>query len=300
MHRDEMADLAALVVVAEERSFTRAAVRLNISQSALSQIVRRLEDHVGVRLLARTTRSVSPTEAGERLIEKVAPLLRELDQSILDLSEFRDSPTGLIRITTVEHAAKTVLNPKLSKLVTQYPDITVEIMVDYGLADVVAQRFDAGVRLGEQVAKDMIAVRISPDIPMAVVGSPEYLKSRQQPKQPQDLIDHRCINLRLPTSDTLLAWRFVQNGQSVRVRGEGPLIFNTIDLILLNALNGLGLAYLPEDQVAKHIENGDLVKVLGKMTPPLPGYHLYYPNRRHASPAFRLVVDTLKYRTAPE
>ncbi len=300
MQRDEMADLAALVVVAEERSFTRAAVRLNISQSALSQIVRRLEDHVGVRLLARTTRSVSPTEAGERLIEKVAPLLRELDQSILDLSEFRDSPTGLIRITTVEHAAKTVLNPKLSKLVAQYPDITVEIMVDYGLADVVAQRFDAGVRLGEQVAKDMIAVRISPDIPMAVVGSPEYLKSRRIPKQPQDLIDHRCINLRLPTSDTLLAWRFVQNGQSVRVRGEGPLIFNTIDLILLNALDGLGLAYLPEDQVAKHIENGDLEKVLGKMTPPLPGYHLYYPNRRHASPAFRLVVDALKYRAAQE
>ncbi len=300
MQRDEMADLAALVVVAEERSFTRAAVRLNISQSALSQIVRRLEDHVGVRLLARTTRSVSPTEAGERLIEKVAPLLRELDQSILDLSEFRDSPTGLIRITTVEHAAKTVLNPKLSKLVAQYPDITVEIMVDYGLADVVAQRFDAGVRLGEQVAKDMIAVRISPDIPMAVVGSAEYLKSRRIPKQPQDLIDHRCINLRLPTSDTLLAWRFVQNGQSVRVRGEGSLIFNTIDLILLNALDGLGLAYLPEDQVAKHIENGDLVKVLGKMTPPLPGYHLYYPNRRHASPAFRLVVDALKYRAAPE
>ncbi|UES38218.1 LysR family transcriptional regulator [Roseibium aggregatum] len=300
MQREEMADLAALVVVAEERSFTRAAVRLNISQSALSQIVRRLEDHVGVRLLARTTRSVSPTEAGERLIEKVAPLLRELDQSILDLSEFRDSPTGLIRITTVEHAAKTVLNPKLSKLVAQYPDITVEIMVDYGLADVVAQRFDAGVRLGEQVAKDMIAVRISPDIPMAVVGSAEYLKSRQLPKQPQDLIDHRCINLRLPTSDTLLAWRFVQNGQSVRVRGEGSLIFNTIDLILLNALDGLGLAYLPEDQVAKHIENGDLEKVLGKMTPPLPGYHLYYPNRRHASPAFRLVVDALKYRAAQE
>ncbi|MXN45628.1 LysR family transcriptional regulator [Shinella kummerowiae] len=296
MRREEMADLTAFVVVAEERNFTRAAAKLGLSQSALSGIVRRLEERVGIRLLARTTRSVAPTEAGERLVQRLSPMLRDLDQSMADLSEFRDKPAGLVRITTVEHAAKTIIAPALKPLLTDYPDITVELTVDYGLADVVTDRFDAGVRLGEQVAKDMIAVRMSPDIPMAIVGAPDYLRKHGAPSEPQQLIDHRCINLRLPTSDTLNAWRLIQDGREVRVRVEGPLIFNTIDLILDAAVAGLGLAYLPLDQVEAHMENGRLVRVLGEWTPPLPAYHLYYPSRRHTSAAFKLFVDALRYR----
>jgi DNA-binding transcriptional LysR family regulator len=296
MRREEMADLTAFVVVAEERNFTRAATKLGLSQSALSGIVRRLEERVGIRLLARTTRSVAPTEAGERLVQWLSPMLRDLDQSMADLSEFRDKPAGLIRITTVEHAAKTIIAPALKPLLTDYPDITVELTVDYGLADVVKDRFDAGVRLGEQVAKDMIAVRMSPDIPMAIVGAPDYLRKHGAPSEPQQLVDHRCINLRLPTSDTLNAWRLIQDGREVRVRVEGPLIFNTIDLILDAAVAGLGLAYLPLDQVEAHMENGRLVRVLGEWTPPLPAYHLYYPSRRHTSAAFKLFVDALRYR----
>lgn len=296
MRREEMADLTAFVVVAEERNFTRAAAKLGLSQSALSGIVRRLEERVGIRLLARTTRSVAPTEAGERLVQRLSPMLRDLDQSMADLSEFRDKPAGLIRITTVEHAAKTIIAPALKPLLAEYPDITVELTVDYGVADVVTDRFDAGVRLGEQVAKDMIAVRMSPDIPMAIVGGPDYLRKHGAPSEPQQLIDHRCINLRLPTSDTLNAWRLIQDGREVRVRVEGPLIFNTIDLILDAAVAGLGLAYLPLDQVEAHMENGRLVRVLGEWTPPLPAYHLYYPSRRHTSAAFKLFVDALRYR----
>lgn len=297
MRREEMADLTAFVVVAEERSFTRAAGKLGLSQSALSQIVRRLEARLGVRLLARTTRSVAPTQAGERLVQKLAPMLHDFDQCIADLSEYRDKPAGAIRITTVEHAAKTVLCPALTKILPDHPDITVEIIVDYGLADVVADRFDAGVRLGEQVAKDMIAVRIAPDIPMAIVGSPRYFRRHPPPSEPQHLVEHRCINLRLPTSGKLNKWRLLQNGREVRVSVDGPLIFNTIDLILDAAINGLGLAYLPLDQVSQHLKGGRLVQVLREWTPPLPGYHLYYPSRRHSSPAFRLLVDALRYRS---
>jgi len=296
MRREEMADLTAFVVVAEERNFTRAAVKLEISQSALSGIVRRLEERLGVRLLARTTRSVAPTEAGERLVQRLSPMLRDLDQSMADLSEFRDKPAGLIRVTTVEHAAKTIIAPALKPLLTDYPDITVEITVDYGLADVVTDRFDAGVRLGEQVAKDMIAVRISPEVPMAIVGAPDYLRQHGAPSEPQQLVDHRCINLRLPTSDTLNAWRLIQDGREMRVRVEGPLIFNTIDLILDAAVAGLGLAYLPFDQVAPYLESGRLARLLGEWTPPLPAYHLYYPSRRHTSPAFKLFLDALRYK----
>lgn len=297
MRREEMADLAAFLVVAEERSFTRAAGKLGLSQSALSQIVRRLEARLGVRLLARTTRSVAPTHAGERLVQKLAPMLHDLDQGIADLSEYRDRPAGTIRITTVEHAAKTILCPALTKILPDHPDITVEIIVDYGLADVVADRFDAGVRLGKQVAKDMIAVRIAPDIRMAIVGSPRYFRRHPPPSEPQHLVEHRCINLRLPTSATLNKWRLLQNGREVRVSVEGPLIFNTIDLILDTAIDGLGLAYLPLDQVSRHLKGGRLVQVLREWTPPLPGYHLYYPSRRHSSPAFRLLVDALRYRS---
>ncbi|MBN8196327.1 LysR family transcriptional regulator [Thalassospira povalilytica] len=296
MRRDEMADLTAFVVVAEARSFTRAAGKLGLSQSALSQIVRRLEERLGVRLLARTTRSVAPTEAGQRLVDQLAPMLHELDQSIADLSEFRDKPAGTIRITSVEHAAKTVLNPAMSALLKSNPDITVEITVDYGLADVVSDRFDAGVRLGEHVARDMIAMRISADIPMCIVGSPEYLESHPAPKSPRDLARHRGINLRLPSSETLNAWRLMQDGEEIRVRMDGPLVFNTIDLILDATLDGVGLGYLPEDQVTNALSSGKLIKVLDDAVPPLPGYHLYYPSRRHHSPAFKLFLDAVRYR----
>ncbi|QRM55091.1 LysR family transcriptional regulator [Sinorhizobium sp. BG8] len=297
MDRQDMADLTAFVVVADERNFTRAALKLGLSQSALSGIVRRLEERLGVRLLARTSRSVAPTEAGERLVQTLTPMLRELDQSFADLSAFRDKPAGSIRITSVEHAAKTIIRPALTRLLTKYPDINVEVIVDYGLVDVVADRFDAGVRLGEQVAKDMIAVRMSPDVPMAIVGSPEYFTTYPVPDNPEQLIDHRGINLRLPTTGVLSAWRFIERGREVRVHVDGPLVFNTIDLILDAALDGLGLAYMPLDQVTDHLATGRLIRVLEESTPPLPGYHLYYPSRRHSSPAFTLFVEAVRYRS---
>ncbi|MEI2296745.1 LysR family transcriptional regulator [Ensifer sp. MJa1] len=296
MRREEMADLTAFVVVAEERNFTRAALKLGLSQSALSGIVRRLEERLGVRLLARTTRSVAPTEAGERLVRTLGPMLGDLDRSIAELSEFRDRPAGTIRITTVEHAARTIIRPTVTRLLSEYPDISVEVIVDYGLVDVVADRYDAGVRLGEQVAKDMIAVRMSPDIPMAIVGAPVYFDRIPQPTEPQQLVEHRAINLRLPTSGVLNAWRFTKDGREIRVRVDGPLVFNTIDLILDAALDGLGLAYMPRDQVEQHLASGRLCQVLADCTPRLPGYHLYYPSRRHSSPAFNLFVDAVRYR----
>lgn len=296
MDRQDMADLTAFVVVADERNFTRAARKLGLSQSALSGIVRRLEERLGVRLLARTSRSVAPTQAGERLMQTLNPMLRELDQSFADLSEFRDRPAGTIRITSVEHAAKTIIRPALTRLLAKYPDINVEVIVDYGLVDVVADRFDAGVRLGEQVAKDMIAVRMSADVPMAIVGSPAHFETHAVPQRPEQLVEHRAINLRLPTTGVLNAWRFIEGGREVRVHVDGALVFNTIDLILDAALDGLGLAYLPLDQVAEHLAGGRLIRVLADSTPPLPGYHLYYPSRRHASPAFSLFVDAVRYR----
>lgn len=296
MRRDEIADLAAFVVVAEERSFTKAAARLGMAQSALSQIVRRIEERLGLRLLSRTTRSVTPTDAGERLLATLGPMLHDLDAAIASLGELRDRPSGTIRITTVEHAAKTILVPAMKRLLPDNPDITVELTVDYGLTDVVADRFDAGVRLGGEMAKDMIAMRIGPDIPMAIVGSPDYFRAHAVPNSTAQLIDHRAINLRLPTSRTLNAWRLVRGGKEARVRIEGPLVLNTIDLILDAALDGHGLAYLPLDQVQRHLDEGRLTRVLGKFTPDLPGYHLYYPHRRHASSAFTLLVETLRYR----
>lgn len=296
MRRDEIADLAAFVVVAEERSFTKAAARLGMAQSALSQIVRRIEGRLGLRLLSRTTRSVAPTDAGERLIATLGPMLHDLDTAIASLSELRDRPVGTIRITTVEHAAKTILLPAMKRLLPDNPDITVELTIDYGLADVVADRFDAGVRLGAEMAKDMIAVRIGPDIPMAIVGAPDYFRGRTAPTSPAQLVDHRAINLRLPTSGTLNGWRLMRGGRETRVRVEGPLILNTIDLILDAALDGHGLAYLPLDQVQPHLDGGRLMRVLNKFMPDLPGYHLYYPHRRHASSAFALLVETLRFR----
>lgn len=296
MKREDLADLAAFVTVARERNFTRAANRLGMSQSALSQIVRRLEERLGLRLLARTTRSVAPTEVGEHLLSSLGPMLDQMDSEVAALSQLRDQPAGTIRVTTVEHAAKMFLTPAIAPLLAQYPDIVVEMTVDYGLADIVADRFDAGVRLGEHVARDMIAVRISPDIPMAIVGSPDYLARCPAPAAPRDLVGHRCINLRLPSSGLLNNWRFLEGGQETRVQVEGPLILNTIDMILDAALAGVGLAYLPLDQVQPRIAAGQLVSVLADKLPPLPGYHLYYANRRNASPAFRLFVDAVRHR----
>lgn len=296
MRRDEIADLAAFVVVAEERSFTKAAARLGMAQSGLSQIVRRIEERLGVRLLSRTTRSVAPTEAGERLLATLGPMLRDLDVAVASLGDLRDRPSGTIRITTVEHAAKTIIIPAMKRLLPDNPDIKVEITIGYGLADVVADRFDAGVRLGGDIAKDMIAVRIGADTPMAIVGSPDYFQKHPAPASPAQLVDHRAINLRLPTSGTLNGWRLTPGGRETRVRIDGPLVLNTIDLILDATLDGHGLAYLPLDQVQPHLDAGRLVRVLGKFTPDLPGYHLYYPHRRHPSAAFSLFVETLRFR----
>ncbi|MFO1139846.1 MAG: LysR family transcriptional regulator [Paracoccus sp. (in: a-proteobacteria)] len=293
MRREDIADLAAFVTVAEERSFTRAAVRLDLSQSALSQIMRRLEERLGLRLLARTTRSVAPTAAGEQLLQTLAPMMRDIQDSVDGLSELRDRPAGTIRITTVEHAAKTILTPILTGFLGDYPDITVEVIVDYGLADIVADRFDAGIRLGAAVAKDMIALRISDEIAMAVVAAPGYLARHGTPLAPDDLPAHRCITLRLPSSGALYAWPMLCDGQPIRVNVKGPMIFNSIDLMRDAALAGMGLACLPRDQVQADIAAGRLIALLETQTPPLPAYHFYYPSRRQSSPAFRLLVEAL-------
>ena len=295
MKRDEMSDLTAFVVVAEERSFTKAAAKLGVSQSSLSQIVRRVEGRIGLRLLTRTTRSVAPTEAGERLLRTLVPALDELDASLAALSSLQERPAGTIRITSVEHAAKTVIWPALKRLLPDYPEIAVEISLDYGLVDIVTERFDAGVRLGEQVDKDMIAVRIAPDMPMAVVGAPAYFARHAHPRSPQSLVDHACLNLRLRSSGGLYPWALEKRGRELNVRVPGRLVFNTLDLILDASLNGLGLAYLPVDQVSEHIEKGRLVSVLDDWCPRLSGYHLYYPNRKQPA-AFALVVEALRYK----
>jgi DNA-binding transcriptional LysR family regulator len=296
MRREELADLNAFVTVAEERSFTRAAAKLGTSQSALSHTIRRLETRLGVRLLARTTRSVAPTEAGERLLRTLGPALDQIGSELASLSELRDKPAGTIRITTGEHAAESILSPVLTRLLPQYPDIKVEISVEYGLTDIVAEGYAAGVRLGEQVAKDMIAVRIGPDLRMAVVGAPSYFARRPRPKKPQDLTAHDCIRLRLPTYGGLYAWEFEKAGRELRVRVDGQLVVNTIDLRLKAVLAGLGLAYLPEEQVSGPLARGELIRVLADWCAPFSGYHLYYPSRRQHSAAFAVVVEALRYR----
>jgi DNA-binding transcriptional LysR family regulator len=291
-----MADLTVFVAVAEERSFTRAAAKLGMSQSALSHIVKRLEARLGLALLTRTTRSVAPTEAGERLLETFAPALRSLDESLASLSALRGKPAGAIRLTSVEHASATILAPALARLLPDYPDLRVEVINDYRLTDIVAERFDAGVRLGEQVDRDMIAVRIGPDFEMTVVGSPAYFERRMAPQTPHDLTEHACINLRLPTSGGLWSWPFAKDGRELRVRTDGPFASNTITMNLDMALAGLGLAYLPADCVEAHIAEGRLARVLSDWTPPSSGYHLYYPSRRQPARAFTLLVDALRYR----
>ena len=295
MTQENFNDLSAFAVVAREQSFTRAAAKLGVSPSALSQTIRNLEERLGLRLLARTTRSVASTEAGDRLLRIVAPRFDEIEAELAALSELRDKPAGTIRITAGEHPAIGVLQPALKRLLPDYPDIKVEISVDHGLTDIVVEGYDAGVRLGEQVAKDMIAVRIGPDIRMAVVGSPSYFAKHPRPETPQQLTSHNCINIRLPTYGGLFAWEFEKDGRELKVRVEGQTVVNTIGLRLSSALDGLGLACVPEDQAIGHITDGRLIWVLDDWCPIFTGYHLYYPSRRLTSPAFALLVERLRY-----
>jgi DNA-binding transcriptional LysR family regulator len=296
MPGENLNDLLAFLAVARERSFTKAAAGLGVSQSALSQTIRQLEARIGLRLLTRTTRSVSPTEAGERLLRTVGPRLDEIEAEIAALSELREKPASTIRITAGDHAIESILWPKLERFLPQYPDIKVELSIDYGLIDIAAERYDAGVRLGEQVAKDMISVRIGPDTRFVVVAAKSYLARHAPPQVPQDLVGHTCINLRLPTYGGLYAWEFEKDGQELRVRVEGQLVFNSIFQVLNAAVAGFGLAHVPEDLAQPYLAKGRLKQVLADWCPTWPGYHLYYPSRRQSSPAFALLVDALRRR----
>lgn len=295
MPRENCNDLRAFIAVARERTFTRAAAQLGVSPSALSHTVRGLDARLGIRLLTRTTRSVSPTQAGERLLQAVGHHFEEIEAELEALSELRDKPAGTLRITADAHAVDTILCPKLAKFLPNYPDIKVEIIIDYGLTDIVAEQYDAGVRTGEQVARDMIAVRIGSDMRMAVVGALSYFAKHSPPKKPQDLTAHNCINLRLPTHGGLYAREFQKGDRELNVHVDGQLVLNGTVPMLNAALAGFGLAYVPEELAQPHIAKGRFKRVLEDWCPPFPGYHLYYPNRRHSSPAFSLVVDALRY-----
>lgn len=290
-------DLLAVVAVGRERSFTKAAAKLGVSQSSLSHTIRDLETRLGVRLLTRTTRSVAPTEAGERLIRNVGSRLEEIAAELEALSQFREKPAGTIRITAGDHAVRSILWPRLAKFLPKYPDIKVEVTIDYGLTDIVTQRYDAGVRWGEQVAKDMIAVRLGPDIRFAVVGTKSYFVKRPPPRTPLDLVGHTCVNLRLPTHGGLYAWEFELDGRELNARVEGQLVFNSIFQVLDAALAGFGLAFVPEDLAQPYLAKGRLKRILQEWCPIWSGYHLYYPSRRQSAPAFDLLVDALRYRT---
>jgi len=296
MVRESLNDLLAFVAVARERSFTRAAAQLGVSQPALSKTVRELEARLGLRLLSRTTRSVAPTEAGERLLHTLGPRFEEIEAGLASLAEMRGKPAGTVRITVDEHAATTVLWPALRRVLPDYPDIRVEVVVSSVLTDIVAERFDAGVRWGGIVSKDMTAVRIGPDMRMAAVAAPAYFAQRPKPERPEDLTSHACINLRLPTHSELYAWEFEKDGRELRVRVEGQVVFSTEALLLQAALDGFGIAYLFEDGARAHLEAGTLVRVLEDWCEPFPGYHLYYPSRREPEPALAVLVEALRYR----
>jgi DNA-binding transcriptional LysR family regulator len=293
--RKDLYDLVAFVAVARERSFTRAAAQLGVSQSALSYTIRGLEERLGTRLLTRTTRSVAPTEAGQRLLDHAYPRIEELEQELAALKGESGTPSGLIRLTTAEHAADVIVRPALARFLPAYPGVTVEVSVDYGLIDIVTQRFDAGIRLGEQVAKDMIAVPVGPPMRMAVVATKSYFERMGRPKSPQELPRHNCINLRLPTYGSLYPWEFEKKSREVKVRVDGQLVYNNISQIMLAALDGMGLAWVPADRAAPYLANGQLEQVLADWCAPFPGYHLYYPNRRQASAAFKAFVAALRY-----
>lgn len=296
MRREDLVDLAAFVAVAEEQSFTRAAAKLGTSQSTLSHTMKRLEARHGVRLLTRTTRNVAPTAAGERLLKKLHPAFQDIDDELASLRDLSDKPAGTIRISTSEHAARTLIWPALEKLLPDYPDLEVEISVDNALTDIVSERFDAGVRLGERIEKDMIAVRIGPDMRMAVVASPSYLKAHGRPRTPQDLSRHRCINLRLPTSGGLFAWDLEKGKRELHVRVDGQITVNHTPLAVRAAAAGLGIAYVIEDQASDELANGQVQRVLEDWCEPFAGYHLYYPSRRQSSAAFNVLISALRYR----
>lgn len=289
-------DLLAFVTVARERSFTRAAVKLGVSQSALSHTIRGLEDRMKIRLLTRTTRNVSPTEAGERLFQSIGPRFEEIDAELIALDDMREKPVGTVRVTCDEYVADTILIPRLSKFLKKYPDIKVEVSTDYGKIDIVSNNFDAGISLHEFIAKDMIAVRIAPDMRIAVVGSPSYFAAHSAPKLPRDLTKHQCINLRLPANNEFCPWDFEKGSRVHRVRVEGQIIFSEMTQTLNAALAGLGVAYVPEDFAAPYVAKRKLVRVLEDWCPPWPGYHLFYPIRHQTSPAFSLFVEALRYK----
>ncbi|AQR75693.1 LysR family transcriptional regulator [Sphingomonas sp. LM7] len=293
MQREELGNLAMFLAVAEERSFTRAAAKLGISQSALSHSMRRLEAKLGLRLLTRTTRSVAPTEAGERLLETLGPAIEEIDERIASLTELRERPAGTIRITASEHAARTLLWPVIDRLTAEHPDIRIELNIESKLTDIVAERFDAGVRLGERLEQDMIAVRIGPRLRMATVCAPVYLAQKSTPETPHDLAGHSCINLRMMNGG-VYSWEFEKDGRELRVKVDGQLVLNNVDLIVAAALGGHGIAHLIEDRVARLMAEGVLVRLLDDWCEPFDGYHLYYPSRRQPSPAFTLFLDAMR------
>jgi DNA-binding transcriptional LysR family regulator len=296
MARESIDDLQAFLAVARDRSFTRAAAKLGVSASALSQTITALEARLGLRLLTRTTRNVATTEVGQRLLDNIGPRLDEILSELSALSVLRERPAGTIRITADEHAAEAILWPVLQGFLPRYPDIKVEVDIDYGLTDIVTERYDAGVRLGETVAKGMIAVPIGPQTRMIVVGAPSYFKDRDMPRKPQDLTDHNCINFRLPTHGGVYAWEFEKRGRSLSVRVDGQVVFNGLGMMLKAVLAGFGLAYLPEPEVEPYLANGELMTALDDWSPHYPGYHLYYPSRRQHTPAFALLIDALRYR----
>ncbi|ATV42067.1 MULTISPECIES: LysR family transcriptional regulator [Pectobacterium] len=295
MRRDDLSDLAVFLAVAEEHSFTRAAARLQTSQSSLSNTIRRLEARLGLRLLNRTTRSVAPTQAGEQLLNTLRPAFADIDARLTKLSELREKPSGTIRITTSLHAAQKVLWPAIARLLPDYPDLKIECSIDAALTDIVTDRFDAGIRLGEEVDKDMIALRISPDLRMVVVGAPAYFKSHPVPETPHDLTGHDCINVRLPTSGGLYTWEFAEDARQLNVRVDGSLVFNDMSMVIKACCEGFGLACVIEDQVKELVADGTLIQVLDDWCPFFPGFHLYYPSRRQPSPAFTLLVEALRY-----
>jgi DNA-binding transcriptional LysR family regulator len=297
LERQNINDLMVFLVVARERSFTKAAAKFGVSQSALSHTLRQLEQRLGVRLLTRTTRSVSPTEAGERMLQSIGPLFDEIGSALDGLNILRDQPAGTVRLTAGDYQIECYIWPKLRTFLQQYPDIRLELDVNYGLQDIVSEGYDAGVRFGEQIAKDMISVRIGPDVRFAVVAAESYFASRDIPTHPKDLMQHRCINLRLPTYGGLYAWEFEENGREIKVRVDGQLVFNTIYNVLEAALDGFGFAYVPEDIAKLHLGTGRLHRFLEDFSPYWEGFHLYYPSRRQSSPAFSLLVNALRYST---
>jgi DNA-binding transcriptional LysR family regulator len=295
MARDNITDIVGFLAVARERSFTRAAAKLGISQSALSHTVRDLEARLGVRLLTRTTRSVSPTEAGERLIQTVGPRLEEIEAEIAAVSDLGEKPIGTIRITAIDHVIDTVLWPRLAEVLDRYPDVNIEMNSDYRMVDVAADRFDIGVRYGDQVQQDMVAVRLTPDIRMTIVGAPRYFESRPVPGTVQDLAQHSCIALRL-SGGGIYAWELRDGDKEVQVRVQGQVVFNGAYQMLNAALSGYGLAFLPVEMTQPHVDAGRLRHVMEACCPPFPGLHAYYPSRRNSSRAMKVVIDAIRHR----